>query len=102
LKRSDYFGDLGATGKILLKWIIKKLGQRALAWIAAAQCTEKWRERNIAHLFHKKRFGRLLTSQELFGPWSFNTKYFFCVHLISTILVRGQLASTGCSLIFNT
>jgi len=53
LKRSDYFGDLGATGKILLKWIVKKLGQRALGWIAAAHCTEKWRERSIAHLFHK-------------------------------------------------
>jgi len=53
LKQNVYFGDLGAIGKILLKWIVKKLGQIALGWIEVAHCTEKWKEHSIALLFHK-------------------------------------------------
>jgi hypothetical protein len=41
-RESDYFEDLCVDGRIILKWIFKKL-DRGMDWIDLAQDSDRWR-----------------------------------------------------------
>ena len=43
LRDRDHWGDLGAYGKIILRWIFRKWDVGRMDWIELAQDRDKWR-----------------------------------------------------------
>jgi len=42
LKERDHFEELGVTQRIILEWILKKVGWEDMDWINLAQNRNKW------------------------------------------------------------
>ena len=43
LRERDYLGDPGIDGRIILRWILRKLDVGLMYWIKLAQDRDRWR-----------------------------------------------------------
>jgi hypothetical protein len=43
LRERDRLGDAGVDGRIILRWIFRKLDVEVMDWIELAHCRDRWR-----------------------------------------------------------
>ena len=58
LREGDHWGDPGADGRIILRWIFRKCDVGGMDWIELAQDGDRWRALVTAVMnlrFHKMR-----------------------------------------------
>jgi len=64
LREGDYLGDPGLDGRIILRWIFKKVGWEGMDYIGLAQDRDRWRAlvNGVMNLRVPENVGNFLTS----------------------------------------